>query len=182
VESDLEHRFTLSFVYELPFGKGRHWLARGLPSYLAGGWAIGALASIQSGPPLTAITGVPQTSNGFSAGPQRASVAHNPNLPSSQRSLTRWFDTEAFSQPFSYTFGNEGVGIIRASGWVNADFSLLRNFAITEHTRLQLRGEFFNAANHTNLNPPRVAFGSTFGVISSAGPARQIQVAARLVF
>ncbi|MBZ5620879.1 MAG: hypothetical protein LAQ69_19440 [Acidobacteriia bacterium] len=121
-------------------------------------------------------------SNGFSAGLQRPDVVRNPNLSPDRRSVTRWFDTDAFSQPAPYTFGNEGVGIIRAPRWINSDLALLRNFAVTEHARLQLRGEFFNAFNHTNLNPPRPAFGSSFGVISSAGPARQIQVGGRLLF
>jgi hypothetical protein len=97
--------------------------------------------------------------------------------------LTRWFDRDAFSQPAAYTFGNEGIGIIRACGLINSDFSLLRNFALKEHARLQFRGDFFNAFNHTNLDPPAVVFGSSsFGVVSSAKSARQIQVGARLVF
>jgi len=181
-ENDIEHRFTLSSVYELPFGKGRHWLRSGLPEYLFGGWSIGALATIQSGAPLTAVT---QNSTVPFIPPnrQRPDVTHNPNLPSKQRSVTRWFDTDAFSQPADYTFGNEGMGIMRAAGIVNADFSLMRNLTLRERVRLQLRGEFFNAFNHTNFNPPGTIFGSSsFGVVSSAKSARQIQVGARLAF
>ena len=108
---------------------------------------------------------------------------HNPNLPSSQRSVTRWFDTDAFSQPALYIFGNEAMGIMRAAGIVNSDFSVLRNFTLKERPRLQLRGEFFNAFNHTNFNPLGTIFGSSsFGVVSSAKSARQIQVGARLAF
>ena len=77
-----------------------------------------------------------------------------------------------------------GAGrIVRTYGVVNSDFSLLRTFALAEGTRLQLRGKFFNAFNHTNLNPPGVVFGSpSFGVVSSAKAARQIQIGAQLVF
>jgi hypothetical protein len=81
-----------------------------------------------------------------------------------------------------YTFGNEGVGIIRGPRWINSDFSVQRNFALTEHTRLQVRAELFNAFNHTNLNGPRPILGMSFGVINSSGPARQIQAGARLEF
>jgi hypothetical protein len=63
------------------------------------------------------------------------------------------------------------------------DLSVLRDFHITENARFQLRGEFFNATNHTNFNlPGQVLNGANFGVISSAGPARQIQVGARVSF
>jgi len=97
--------------------------------------------------------------------------------------VAMWFNTAAFAQPAPYTFGNEGVGIVRAPGLINLDFSLLRNFSFTEKIRAELRGEFFNALNHTNLGLPGQAFGSAgFGVISSAGPARQIELGARIIF
>ena len=97
--------------------------------------------------------------------------------------MIRWFDTDAFSQPAAYTFGNEGIGIIRTCGLINSDFSLLRDFALREHARLQISGDFFNAFNHTNLDPPAVVFGSsTFGVVSSAKSARQVQVGERRLF
>ena len=181
VENDIRHRFTLSTVYELPFGRGRRWPTGGL-GHIAGGWTIGILATLQSGAPLTAIT-LTNTARAFSAGYQRPDALYDANLASGRRSLTRWFDTNAFSQPAAYTFGNEGVGIVRAYGVLNADVSLLRNFALTERVRLQLRGECFNALNHTNFDPPGTVFGSSlFGVVSSSKPARQIQAGARLVF
>ncbi len=66
---------------------------------------------------------------------------------------------------------------------MNLDFSLLRKFRITERFAAELRGEFFNAFNHTNLGNPGAGFGSAgFGLISSADPARQIEVGARIVF
>jgi hypothetical protein len=131
---------------------------------------------------LTAVTSV-DTTNAFPPGSQRTNVARDPNLPSTRRSVTRWFDIAALSQPAAFTFGNEGLGIIRSGGWANADFSLLRNFAVTEHVHLQFRGEFFNALNHTVLAPPGAIFGTpTFGVVSFSAPPRQIQAGARLMF
>ena len=182
LESDVEHRFIFSAVYELPFGEGHNWMNRGIPARLAGGWTVATVTSFQSGVPLTAVTST-DTTRAFAAGAQRADVARNPNLAPSERSATHWFDTGAFSQPALYTFGNEGLGVIRSSGWFNSDLSLLRNFDVTEHARFQLRGEFFNAFNHTVLAPPGLLFGTSgFGVVSAAAPPRQIQVGARLVF
>ena len=182
LESDIEQRVIVSAVYELPFGKGTRRAPRGIRALLAGGWTVGTLTMIQSAVPLTAVTNT-NTSFAFSAGSQRANVARDPNLPANQRSVTRWFDTSVFSQPASFTFGNEGVGILRSGRWVNSDLSLLRNFAVSERAHLQLRGEFLNAFNHTVLAPPGATFGTpNFGVISFTAPARQIQVGMRLVF
>ena len=88
-----------------------------------------------------------------------------------------------FRSPATYTFGNEGVGALRGAGYVNTDVSVLRDFNFTEQIRLQVRGELFNALNHTNLGLPGLTFGSAnFGVISSAAAPRQIQLGARVTF
>jgi hypothetical protein len=155
----------VSSVYELPFRL-----------------SFGMLASLQSGPPLTAMTAATQAGSGYSAGPQRANVSGDPNLPGDQRSIYWWFDTDVFTAPPTYTFGNEGVGVIRAPGWNNFDFSLIRTFASGEHARFQIRGDFFYAFNHTNLTPPRVIFGPSFGLINASGPARQIELGARVAW
>jgi len=65
------------------------------------------------------------------------------------------------------SFGNEGVGVLRAAGLVDFDFSVLKDFHLMERVRLEFRGEFFNAFNHTNFGLPGLVFGSsTFGVIN----------------
>jgi hypothetical protein len=59
-ESDIEHRFIVSSVYELPFDQGRRRLVRGFSAHLAGGWTLARFTSFQTGPPLTATTSVNQ--------------------------------------------------------------------------------------------------------------------------
>jgi len=180
--NDVTHRVNFHWLYEFPFGKGKRWLPGSPLGYVVGGWSIGNVATIQTGAPNT-ITTQTNNCNCFSTGGQRPQALSNPNLSSDQRSVTRWFDTSAFAQPAAYTFGNAGVGIVRGPGIVNLDFSLLRKFRITERIGAEFRGEFFNAFNHTNLGNPGAAFGSAgFGVISSAGPARQIEVGVRILF
>jgi hypothetical protein len=147
-----------------------------------GGWSISDVTTLQSGAPFTVVTQT-NTTNAFSAGALRADVLRNPNLSSGDRSVSRWFDTAAFAQPAAYQFGNQGVGVLRGPGLINFDVSLLREFRFTEKVRMEVRGEFFNALNHTNLNLPGHVFGGAgFGLINSAGPARQVQVGARLGF
>jgi hypothetical protein len=180
--NDVQHRFTGSAVYELPFGKGKRWLSDHPLRYVFGNWSVSGVAAIQSGPPFT-VTTQTNTTNAFSAGAQRANVLTDPNLPSGERTVSRWFDTSAFAQPAVYQFGNQGVGLLRGDGLINFDLSVLRDFRINERVAFQIRGESFNTFNHTNFSlPGRVLNGAGFGIVSGSGPARQIQVGARMTF
>ena len=177
---DVKHRVNFHWIYELPFGKGRRWLANNPLRYVLGGWTLGNISTFQTGAALS-ITTQTNNCNCFSAGPQRPNVTGDPNT--SSHTVAAWFNTSAFSQPAAYTFGNAGVGIIRGPGVIQIDMSLIRNFKITERVRTEFRTEVFNIINHTNLGNPGTTFGSaTFGVISSAAPARQIQLGVRITF
>ena len=181
--NDVRQRFVFSSVYEFPFGKGRKYLTNSFAGKVLGGWTIGNVTTLQSGPPFSVIT---QTNNCncSSAGSQRPNVARDPNLDSGQRTVARWFDTSAFSQPSLFTFGTSGRNIVRAAGIFNMDFSVIRNFRLFgERYNLQVRGESFNSTNHTNLSAPGGTFaGAGFGTISASGPARQNQVGMRFSF
>ena len=181
-ENDIRHRFTWSSVYQLPFGRGRAFLALHPLRHLVGNWSLGTVVTWQSGPPVTVRTQT-NTTQASSAAAQRADVIRDPNLPSDQRTIYRWFDTDAFRQPATYQFGNQGVGLVRADGRVNINTSFIRNFNVTEGKQLQFRGEMFNIINHPNFGLPAHIFeGPGFGIISSARPARQIQFGLRLTF
>ncbi len=180
--NDVRHRFVFSSVYDLPFGPGKQWLDNGVLGQLIGGWTLATVTTLQSGAPFTVITQTNNT-NTFSAGNQRANVVGDPNQLPNGRSVAAWFNTSAFAQPAAYTFGNEGRDALRGPGLINVDLSILRNFQIRERFTFQLRGEFLNAINHTNLSQPNATFGSSaFGTITAAGPARQIQLGAKLQF
>jgi hypothetical protein len=182
LSNDVKHRVSLNMFYELPFGPGKRWLGNNVVGQVVGGWSLGAVGTIQTGAPVTVVTQT-NSCNCFSAGSQRANANSNPNLPSGQRSVAEWFNTAAFSQPANLTFGNEGVGIVRAPGLVDFDLSLARTFKIKERLHAEVRGDFFNAFNHTNLSLPGTTFGAaSFGVISGSGPARQIELGARIFF
>jgi hypothetical protein len=86
-----------------------HWLGA-----IVGNWSL-AGSDVAN---RRAVHGEHQVNNTFvfSAGGQRANVLRDPNLPDSEKSLGRWFDTSAFAQPAQFTFGNQGVNILRADG------------------------------------------------------------------
>jgi len=181
-ENDIRHRLIWTSVYEIPIGTGRAFLSNHPARYVLGNWSIGSAASIQSGPPFT-VTTLANTTNAFSAGVLRADVSGDPNLPVEQRTLSGWFNTGAFQQPAQFRFGNQGVNIVRADGTVNIDFSILRDFDLQEQAQLQFRAELFNALNHPNFGIPGRIFGrSGFGVVSSSGAARVVQLGLRLTF
>jgi hypothetical protein len=181
-ENDIPHRLTLSGVYELPFGKGRAHSLNGIANGVLGGWSLGTILTLQSGPPFTVTT---QVNTVFSAaGALRADVSGNPNLPNSEKTLARWFSTGVFTQPAAATFGNQGINLLRSDGTINLDLSVMKGWELPgEGHRIQLRGELFNAANHANFGVPgRVLGGPGFGIVGSAYSPRSVQLGLRLVY
>lgn len=179
---DIRHRFTMNVVYQLPFGRGRHFLGSSsrLTDALIGGWDISSILIAQTGPPLTiAIAGDPLN---IGQGNARADYIGG-SVTVENPTIDRYFNTDAFARPQQYVPGNAGRGILSAPGLLSWDCSLHKIFSITETHRLQLRGEFFNLPNKVNLGAPGRTFGvAGFGAITSAGRGREIQVALKYIF
>jgi len=174
---DLRHRLSLSYSYDLPFGRGR----------LRGGWQTFGIWSFQTGRPFTvALLSDLDNSNtgranlGFGAN-DRPDVLRNPEL--SARTHERWFDTSAFTLPPFGSFGNAGRNILTGPGHQSINVSLLKSLALAERAALQFRIEAFNLLNRTNLDLPDIFFGSpTFGRIQSAQSPRRVQFGAKIHF
>lgn len=186
---DFRHRLVVSYICEIPVGKGRRFLgaAPALVNHVLGGWQVNGITSLQSGNVFTPIVANPRT-NGGPGGAIRPDRAGNGGLPDSERSIQRWFDTSAFvaqgaggTDPFH--FGNSGRNILRGPRLVNFDFSAFKEFPIRERRSLEFRAEFFNVLNHANfLLPDRSVDLPTSGVISRVRDPRLIQFALKLVF
>jgi hypothetical protein len=175
--SDVPHHVVFTLLYELPSPKSNAILGR-----ILGGWKLGLLETYMSGPPFTVFTSSNAT-NAFSAGPQRPNLLRDPALPSSERTVARWFDTTAFAAPPQFTFGNSPRSVLRGAPLLTTDLTLEKSFRLTESVKLDMRGEFYNLLNHANFNLPGLTYGAAdFGVISSARPGRTVQLAARLAF
>jgi len=180
-------RLSIAAGWELPVGRGKA-LQSGispLADRIIGGWQINMISTLQSGIPLTLTCAVNNT-NSYGGGCRPNSTGRSAKLsgPIEDR-LNRFFDTSAFTQPDPFTFGNVSRTLpdVRGPGTVNFDLSVLKNIPVNERVRIQFRAEAFNAFNNVNFSKPGAAFGSTsFGVISSAGGARILQLALKLYF
>lgn len=186
-EFDVKHRFVASYIWELPFGRGRRfgntWSA--LTDAVLGGWQLTGIHSLQSGLGLTAtLAGSSVLSLG---GERRArpNLIGEPELPESERTVQRWFNTDAFAafSPSPQAFGTAGVGIMRGPGSANFDFTLAKTFTVLGSRQIQFRTEVFNAFNHANFGPPNIARDSSgFGQILTASTARVMQFGLKFYF
>jgi hypothetical protein len=183
---DVGQRLALSFAYNIPVGRGKAALtnASKVVDTVLGGWQVNGIATFQGGFPFT----ITATDLGFvnhSFG-ERADLVGNPNPSGFNKSIDRWFNTQAFAQPGPGEYGNSGRNIVRAPGVNNWNLSLFKNFKVSERVRLQFRLESFNAFNHPVFGVPDAHVNSsTFGIISTISPyfpARRNQFALRLDF
>jgi hypothetical protein len=184
-------RYVGTGVYDLPFGKGHHLFGQGLGGAILGGWQLSGILQLQSGFPFTVdYKGDPINIGGGSGGilvrPNYVLGANgspvDPNLQSSQRSTSAWFNTAAFVQPV-YQFGTVGRNTLIGAGLTNIDATIARTFHIVEKLKLQFRAEVFNMANHSNYGLiGRVVNDPTFGIVQNQLPPRQIQLGLKAEF
>ena len=129
---DVPQRLVVSGVYELPFGKGRHFAA-GMPAIanaLFGGWSVGSILVESNGRPYNvSVSGNPANSGTFDS-INRPNVIGDPC--SGTRTVERDFNTDAFAPNQQFQIGNAGRNILRQRSFFNWDFSSLKNFQIQE--------------------------------------------------
>jgi hypothetical protein len=195
---DIRHNLTLSWSYELPFGKGKafgkNW--SGVANTILGGWKLNSIDSFYSGSPFSINSGT--NTLGAGAGSQRADLIGDWHVANPGPSL--WFNPAAFATPATYHYGNSGRNIVVGPGTNQIDLSLFKNIPITlrEGTRLEFRTEVFNLFNRPQFDNPNVSGATavaaivgipTAGTLNYAGnPAffqrtsREIQLALKLYF
>src|SRR5262249_34345069 len=171
------HRVTANTIFELPFGEGKRFLGgsgRGLNA-IVGGWESSWIFSYYSGQFLTPQwsgpdpTGTAFTSNRTPANVTlRPDVLRDPNLPSSERTVSRWFDPTAFGPPQPGHFGTSSKGVIVGPGNVVFDAGLAKHFRLHERTRVRLELTATNVFNHPSFGNPAVDISkaASVGVIS----------------
>ncbi|MGA9355917.1 MAG: TonB-dependent receptor [Terriglobales bacterium] len=203
---DVRQRFVFSYVYDLPFGRGKHFApnSSGFVNEVIGGWQMTGVFSAATGNYYTATdindASVAGSDCGGTVGYycSRPARVGNPNAkPCVPGTL---FNTCAFADDNTNpgivplgTFGNSGRNIIEGPGYKTWDTSFVKLFPISEQKRFEFRAEFFNILNHVNYlfgqfgaisaEPTPLEMGQGgFGFPLAARAPRQIQVALKFYF
>lgn len=207
---DIRQRFTLSYTYELPLGKGKKFLggANNLVDKLVSNWQMNGILTLQSGQPFTLFLGVDQALTGNIFGEQRPNdipgvflqkdngqVVLAPNFVNSDGSPNVTALQKAGVIPALGQFGSLGRNTFKGPKYKNFDFSLTKRTTLTENTAVEFRAEFFNLFNHpafalpdNNLSSPTFGqFSRTPDVASgspklTSGSPRVIQFGVKLIF
>ncbi|HLX43704.1 MAG TPA: TonB-dependent receptor [Bryobacteraceae bacterium] len=176
---------TLAVIYDLPIGHGRKFgISNKALDLVVGGWALNLINTMTSGLPLNVS---------YSATSQAtisSLVSERPNLTGQSIYLNssnpiNYLNAAAFGVPiYTQPFGNAPRNVAKMPAFYDIDFGIHKNFNFTEARYLQFRAESFNLLNHTNFSPPSGlnSNSSGFGVFTSSFPARQVQLALKLIF
>ncbi len=202
---DVPQRLVVSFVLDLPFGKGKKFFSgdSDMAEKIMGGWGVDGVTIFQRGFPLVFTNGQLNGTTLFGGGSRpdlvsgcRTSVSGaataklgDPN----NLSAPRWFNSSCFTAPPDFTFGNEPRvdPRLRSQGVDNFDFSLFKRtrFAANDRLGLEFRTEFFNIFNRTQFAPPNTICCTTnnknFGVVTSTAPGtnpRLVQFGLKFIF
>ena len=186
--------FVASYVYDLPFYKDQH----GLVGHAAGGWELSGITQFFSGQSFSALQeadnfdcqalpgggcapgtypgGINIDPSDISPRPDQVAPVH---MPKTQLS---WFSQSSFANAVGH-FGNASNGSLLGPGLDLWDLSAIKNFAMGEHARLQIRGEFFNAFNHNSFYTVDQRLGQAqFGQATSSHDPRIIQLGGKITF
>ncbi|HEY8535212.1 MAG TPA: hypothetical protein VIL25_02150, partial [Vicinamibacterales bacterium] len=169
-------------------------LSNGFLNGIANGWTFTGMHRIQSGAPLVFTMGTDVAQNGIlQPNGQYALLRPGVTADDVRRShssradmIAEYFNTSAFvplAEVPRGIYGDARRGLIYGPGDSTTDLAVMRYVSLPAGVRLQLRGELFNAFNQVNFgNPNTNISSSTFGRITSAGPGRVIQLAAKFIW
>lgn len=178
---DVRHNLTASYVYELPFK------VRGRLQYVLNGWQLSGSVFWRSGLPFSVLS-APYSANGNGivngSGPQFASVVqgvalyeHHASPGVTQPGTIQWLNPDAFASAVDPStgacvggdsvgncqFGNLGRNALRGPNFAWSDLYLTKWFALSEHLRLRIDGQFFNVFNHPNFGLPVLGYAGVPG-------------------
>jgi hypothetical protein len=188
----LDHSFTGSVIYDLPFGKGKAFGSdwNGATNFLLGNWQVTVIERISSGFPVPLIDSNNQSGSFF----QNGGNGNNWNRPdriascdpySADHGKNQWVNAACFVAPPVDQLGNASRVPVTGPGFVNTDFSVIKQFALPwREMGLNFRAEFFNLFNHPQFGSPvndvsAIGFGS---VNSTVNNPRLVQFALKLSF
>ena len=179
--NDRTHSLVLSGVWKIDYLRG----SSSALSVLARDWTVSAIATFQTGTPLTIGAGTDRNFDGVTN--DRADLVGDPELDHGrpiEQVIESWFNVAAFAVPAVGTDGSSGRNIIDGPGYRNVDLGIFRDIPLKGRSMFQFRVEATNVFNIVNLNNPGTTLNApaTFGKIRSARNMRQIQLGGRVSF
>ncbi len=186
------HRVAGTLLWDLPFGKN----LRGAGKWLVNGWTISSILLAQTGQFFSPSFNGFDVSNTNTVGGRPDRIGDG-NLPSSQRTIDRWFNAAAFQVPGDLNgdgrpdvnvgrFGNAAPNILVGPGTLDLSAGLHKQFPLTERVRAVLQGTFRNVLNHPNYGTPanniRAGNVATIRSLNGLAGPRAGQVALRIEF
>ena len=194
---DSRQRLSVSYVYNLPFGRGQHFLAHvsGVTDKVVSGWGLNGITTLQKGFPMGISSASGYVSTYSGTGTTRPNVV--PGCPKvvggavqkrlgENPAVNPYFNTACFTAPDRFTFGNESRtdNVLRLPGVANSDLALFKDTHLNERFVLEMRVESFNLFNRVQFGGPNTSVGSaTNGQITTqANEPRELQLAARISF
>jgi hypothetical protein len=184
---DVPHRLVLSYLYELPLGRGRAVFTDVSPmvNRIVGGWQFNGITFYQSGRAFT-VSSPTDHSNTGSSNIRPNATGISPHLASEERSPQRYINATAFAIPAGFAFGNTNRNVGNGPSQINFDFSVFKDIPIDNEgrARLQFRAEFFNIMNTPQFQIPNRTFNTPqFGTITETiNDNRDVQLALRFLW
>ncbi len=196
---DRTHMFIMSWVYELPVGKGKALGLNGLADKVAGGWRINGIYSAYSGTPFTvsaAATSLNAPGSNQTADQIGELVKIGGVGPGAQYYAVSSFRDPNFQRPAgTFRFGSMGRNAVRGPGFQRADLAMFKDFKFTERFVLQFKAEAFNFTNTPRFGNPAanvsamtinaagdVTNANNFMAITGADGERKFRFGLRLTF
>ena len=216
---DASHVFNFNGIYELPFGRGKHWLnSGGLSNQIFGGWTLTSIVRVSSGAPFSILDtrGTLNRTNRSARQTANSSLSNqeirdlvgifrtpdgvffiNPSVINTTGRASEGIGTTPFSGQAFFNAppgltGNLERNFLNGPWYINWDAGLIKNFAITERMRFQIRAEAFNVLNRANFFIGNVSFtpsgtsfninSTSFGRINTTFDPRIIQFVGRFEF
>jgi hypothetical protein len=181
---DVPQRFVISYIYQLPFGRGRQYLSnasRALDTVI-GDWQLNGITTFTAGQYSTPVLQGDNLHIG-SFSTSRPNKVGDPKEGQDARKF--WFNPAAYAIPSTFVPGSAGRNSIEMPGYDNWDMSLFKAIQIKERANFQLRFETFNTFNHTQFGFADTTLGDkSFGQISTTRPNsyRIVQLGGRVQF
>ena len=186
---DHRHRFTTSWVLDLPGGK-----MAGPMKWVAGGWQWSGVMEFQTGQPFNIVSGQDRSQRGLGSNNDRAQLTGQPLEPPAGSDPLLWFNPAAFAVANVGAFGNVPKGFLYGPSFHSWNMGFFKNFRSKNELNIQFRIELFNIFNQVNFDIPgttpqdnRISatsanFGRITRTVPVTGDPRIIQFGLKFVF